>query len=359
MPSQIAHFLFAREVIEKGLGSEGNKMVRRYPELIAFYAQGPDIFYHNQRTRPGAFKYGRVIHRHGFGELAGNFVLRRYRSTEEEIEARNTVILSYITHAFLDRIMHPFIIYFSGWRVPGDRDTDYLYRMHPFFERICDLLLAEKRYGFGSEEFFSFSFFDMVRPVSRRTEICNNLIVPAIQTTYNRLNKPDMDETRFANAMHDALYFYKATNPPARENLCVAYKRDKASQFLRKILALYYPRNLDKTIDYMNEAGKEWQSPFNPSVVRTESFYDLYDQAMEKTVKAVRGLYEVLDKGSVSREDAETVRQIVGNGNLSEGSETKNPVPVVSEPLPLYRQLLRQYQFVEREFCLDKVFEHK
>ncbi len=359
MPSQIAHFLFARNVIEKGLGIKGREMVRRYPELVAFFAQGPDIFYHNQRTRPGAFKYGRVIHRHGFGELVEGFVRRRSVAGAEQIEAENAVILAYTSHAFLDRILHPFIIYFSGWRVPGDRSTDYLYRMHPFFERICDLMLAERRYGCTRESFFAFNFFEMVRPVAKRTGLCNRVVLPAIQESYKNLNNPDIDETRFANAVHDALYFYKVTNPPAHENLCVAYKRDKASNFVRKILALYYPRDLDTSIDYMNEERREWRSPFEPENSCTESFFDLYDRAMEKAAEAAGALYGILTKGRITEEDAEPVRTIVGNGNLSEGSEKKNPVPAVSEPLPLYSQLLRQYRFVEREFCLDKVFEHE
>src|SRR4030042_4005693 len=136
MPAQICHLLFAEEAWRGALGGGAGGFLERPGNLFRFGAQGPDFFYHNQRTRPTGLKYGVAAHHEGYGRLTAHLVrqLRRLqaRGIDEAVKDELTAFtLGWVTHAFLDRVTHPFIVSFSGW---GEK----YFRCHIFFERILD-----------------------------------------------------------------------------------------------------------------------------------------------------------------------------------------------------------------------------
>jgi hypothetical protein len=347
MPSQITHYLFAKDVFSRSFGAKGNRLLQRFGNVIAWSSQGPDMFYHNQRTRPSSFKYGRILHRGGYGTLSYHLLRSCSGVSKEKAEA---FIYSFVTHAVLDRYLHPFIIYFSGWREPGNKKSYELYRMHAFFERILDLLLC------GEPDF---DFYSRVEGIEKHFEFLRNTLIDGIRKTYRQLNKPDLNEISFASAWKDALFFYNVTNCADRENIRYAYERDKSRGFARKLLAVYYPKYYDKTVDYLNVHHKVWEDPFHPGRKTEKSFHDLYGEARDAACSAVGHLEEIISSGDDARVEPREVEEIVGNGNLSNGELKKDLSPKTAAPLPLYEQLVREYRGVEQEFGLDKVFQYK
>ncbi len=347
MPSQITHYLFANEVFEKSLGDRGKRYNSRYPELIAWCSQGPDFFYHNQRTRPGAFKYGRIVHRSGYGSMLFHMLPFYFSAQDENREVVAVILYSFLTHAVLDRFVHPYIIFFSGWREPGKKETVKYYRMHAFFERIIDRMMC------GTHDF---DFHKTIQKITVYMNLLCDVVVTSIRKTYTTLHKPDLNETRFANAFADAFFFYKVTNMTDRENVRYAYERDKQVSFTKKLLALYYPRYFDRSIDYLNSERREWNDPFHPALKSTKSFIDLYTDAVQSASAMVKDLDTFLRKRSAEDIREEEIVEIVGNGNLSNGEMNKSAVPLTAQPLPLFEQLICEYQGVEREFNLDEAF---
>ena len=79
MPAQILHVLFGEDSLNRAAAgiSEGSGEVGAYIDRIlgdkaVFFAlgcQGPDIFYHNQHTRPVSLEYGTLLHRRGYGDF--------------------------------------------------------------------------------------------------------------------------------------------------------------------------------------------------------------------------------------------------------------------------------------------------
>lgn len=350
MPSQITHYLFAKDAIRKSLNGRTAESILALPELIAWSAQGPDFFYHNQRTSPNAFKYGRILHRGGYGTLVYHLMQRYFTEEKENHERFKSFLYPFVTHAVLDRHTHPFIIYFSGWREPGKTETYELYRMHAYFERIIDSHLCGESTA---------HFFKEVRAIDKHFDFLSENLIEGIRKTYTKLNKPDLDEERFSNACFDALFFYNATDCSDRGKVLHAYQRDKELGFSRKILALYYPRHYDTSVDYLNENRAEWRDPFNPEQRMNESFYDLYEEAKLEASKILASLDAFLSEGDGNSFSQSEIEELIGNGNLSNGDNNKNASPFVSGPLPLYEQLAREYCGVEKEFGLDQSFKHK
>ena len=76
MPSQILHTLFGEDVIAEIYRSIGSrfglvadkareKILGSYRAAFTLGCQGPDLFYHNQRSRPVGLEYGTLLHRRG------------------------------------------------------------------------------------------------------------------------------------------------------------------------------------------------------------------------------------------------------------------------------------------------------
>ena len=58
MPSHFTHLLFAEAALRAALGERAEEILRAHGNLFRFGAQGPDFFYHNQRTMPTGLRYG-------------------------------------------------------------------------------------------------------------------------------------------------------------------------------------------------------------------------------------------------------------------------------------------------------------
>jgi len=150
MPSQICHLIFAEDSLREALGNSAVRILKRYGNIYRFGAQGPDFFYHNQRTKPTGLKFGVNAHREGYGRLVTHMIheLRRLEAKKhKDLPLIRAYILGFTTHAFLDKKTHPFIDYFSGW-VDADREeTEIYYRCHIFMERILDVLMLKLKRG--------------------------------------------------------------------------------------------------------------------------------------------------------------------------------------------------------------------
>ena len=77
--------------------------------------QGPDIFYHSQRTRPVALHYGVLAHRRGFGRLVEGMLETWIREDDDPASPWAAFLLGFSTHGALDRAAHPYIVHGSGW----------------------------------------------------------------------------------------------------------------------------------------------------------------------------------------------------------------------------------------------------
>src|SRR5690606_6736764 len=137
MPSHIAHTAFAVESLAQ-LG-RADLLGSRDHEYLVLGSQGPDMFYHNQRTMPSGISFGSLLHRRSYGSFCAEILAWLVSENLGPDSAAGKYLLGYITHAILDRYMHPFINYFAGWYDPADPETEVFRFAHPFLERILDL----------------------------------------------------------------------------------------------------------------------------------------------------------------------------------------------------------------------------
>jgi len=235
-------------------------------------------------------------------------------------------LLGWATHAFLDRITHPFIVYFSGWVDPLRPETQKYFRCHIFLERILDVLTLREHRG---QEASALSLPALLGcgPVLPYPLV--KLLRKALNAAYPRMSRKSLDRRRIENAYADAMFFYTYTDPSQPRYLRLALERDHDAP--KRRLALFHPQEVPAGIDYLNQAGRRWLHPC-PGEPSTASFPQLYARALEQVVPALRVLEEALAGGR----DAREVEAAVGNASLNTGLERSERCHLShSAPLPL------------------------
>ena len=354
MPAHISHYLFIKESLRRAFAGRGERLIEDFEAILAFASQGPDLFYHNQRTRPGAFKYGRILHRGGYGSFLTALAARiipdsgapgswegegdESRDGDAIVCREGALMLGLASHAVLDRFTHAFIISKSGWVEPGNSSSRKYFRLHAFYERIIDRLLYE---NFTGESLFDFDFYNILSRIDKDMEWFQKELIQSVFTAYPNLNKPDLSRRRLRNALRDALYFYSVTDPTREDNAYQAYLRDERHFHKKRFLALYHPRVLDPDTDYLNTGRRGWPDPFEKNYLRYESFFDLFEEAVRHMVS----VFKAIERLFLDRRVTEEFESVIGNGNLSNGAMDKAPEPFYSDPLDLNSALGRQYEY--------------
>jgi len=341
MPAQICHLLFAEEALRGALGEQAAGLLERHGNLFRFGAQGPDFFYHNQRTRPTGLKYGVAAHHEGYGRLTANLVrgFRRLeaRGIDEAVRGELTAFtLGWATHAFLDRVAHPFIVYFSGWVDSTRPETGKYFRCHIFFERILDVLTLRERRGQETAE-LSLPGLLGCGPVLPYPLV--KTLLKALNAAYPRMSRKSLDRRRIENAYADAMFFYTYTDPSEPRYRQLSLERDREAP--KRRLALFHPQELPSGIDFLNRAHAGWRHPCLGET-STASFPQLYEQALAQAVPALSVVGEAL----TGRRTAEEVEAAVGNASLNTGLERAQrchlqycaPLPLAELLDGLYRQ---------------------
>jgi hypothetical protein len=339
MPSHFAHLLFAEEALRGALGEKAEELLTAHGNLFRFGAQGPDFFYHNQRTMPTGLRYGVALHRHGYGAFVRELAREALRLSAGPGSELSAFILGFATHAPLDRKAHPFIGYFAGSASAREEAGRRQYHAHPFLERILDVLVLRERYAKAPADF---DFLSLVRCGVSLPYPVVKALVKSLNGTYPSYNFKSRNRLRIENAYHDAMFFYKLTNHLNPDLVRLAYKQDRRDGFKIRRLGLIHPRAVPEGFDFLNLGHAGWCHPCSDAERSTASFLDLYEVALAECIEMLKTLHAVLSgQGSL---DAVSV---VGDASLDTGRE--NCIPVHGRPLPLKEILDDIYRQVERE----------
>ncbi|HTZ50373.1 MAG TPA: zinc dependent phospholipase C family protein [Spirochaetia bacterium] len=340
MPSHFTHLVFAEEALRGALGEKAAEILSAHGNLFRFAAQGPDFFYHNQRTMPTGLRYGVALHRHGYGSFVAELVREALRLGAGPGSDLAAFILGFVTHAPLDRTAHPFIGYFAGWVDPRQEASRRLYHAHPFLERILDVLVLKERFGIPASQF---DFLNKIRCGKALPYPVIKAMVKGLNVVYPAFGFKSRNRQRVENAYHDAMFFYKLTNHLNPDLIRLAYRKDRKEGFREKRLGLLHPREIPAGFDFLNLSHQEWCHPCDAAAVTRASFLELYDAALARCVPVLEGVYRSL----TGQAPAEGLARLVGEESLDTGRE--NCTPVHSRPLPLREIMDEIYARMEAE----------
>ena len=357
MPSQLLHVLFGEDVIAEiyrrlapGFGLVAEKAMKRiqdtHKKVFALGCQGPDIFYHSQGSRPVGLEYGTLLHRRGAGVFTARLLQMglpdpppdeediRMGRREKGISALGVYALGYMTHAILDRLAHPYIVYKSDRPPPARLD-----RSHAFFERIIDVLMLEKLRG------TPISSWDQEALLAQTCEDpplgLKELLARALVLVYpERAEKDEKLSLRIENTFKDSAFFYRVTAPA---NTMISNPVLQPFPMKKGYIAYLFPEDLPPNIDFLNLENRPWYYPAGKAKKDLRSFPQLYSEAVLTAADTLTPIFKsYLEAGLFPIKEA---ARAIGNGGLSIVDKTGKPCPPTrSAPLPLQEVLTNQAQ---------------
>lgn len=357
MPSQILHILHGRAVLARipaGMAILGD---RELEGLFCLGSQGPDVFYHNQRTRPLALEYGSLLHRRGYGSFAAALGA----SLSAEGARGRAYLAGFVCHAFLDRALHPYIISRSGpgpdapspagapglsgspvaagFPVPArsparpgvEADGNSRARLHIFFERLLDVAMAEHLQE-GRQSWVQTVLLST--PARAALEWLPGPLAAALRTAFPaRAGTDEKLPQRMKNALSDSAGFFEATDPerldgsPLVRHLLHAEAGPGNLDRRLSLAALIHPREAAvreqmAKIDLLNLGHAEWLHPCEGCSSSSASVPELFDTAVASASEALADLSPKVSA--------------VGDAGLSANSpEGKRCAPIRFSPLPV------------------------
>ncbi|MHB9292971.1 hypothetical protein Holit_02088 [Hollandina sp. SP2] len=342
MSAQILHTLFGEDVMaELPRTHPWPRLTKEYRTVFALGCQGPDLFYHSQKTRPVALEYGALLHRRGFGDFTAGLFKKSLNSEVIGPIAKKqpfhpSPLLAYtfgfMTHAALDRAAHPYIVYKSTMLTGSEQFAQVFPKgtAHAFFERILDVLMVALLRG---------------RPVATwdqdaLAKVCaepplglKELIMHTLISTFpKRAGRDPQLFQRISNAFQDCAYFYGLTDP--RKTSRQYPLPERTTPLKNQWLWYLYPEQVPLSIDYLNLGQAPWYYPTQNHQADSRSFPELYQAAVKSEAAAISvRISRYLETGIFSEQE---VSRNIGNGGLSITDETGRPcLPTEVGTLPL------------------------
>ncbi len=342
MPSQIAHILIGESALSKSSPDAARVYLGR--GLAPFFnlgCQGPDVFYHSQRTRPVALHYGVLAHRRGYGRILEGLAESWVRSDGNPESPWAAYILGFATHGALDRAAHPYIVHFSGWVDPSRPETARYRFCHAFLERILDTLLWEREKKNSVSAFDSDLFLSPSGPFPAEFP---ERLAGALAHAYPSETKEDPHlPSRMVNAFADSFRFFSLTNParplPVLDSHYPRFLERLGGRDGPRIVSVLYPKAFPRSVDWGNSSGSSWKHPCRESPLENGSFFDLCEAAVRQST----GILEVLLECFRTRKASPWLSAAAGNGTLNVGdSEGRPGRPRFGNPLPLAEALAEE-----------------
>jgi hypothetical protein len=338
MAGQISHIIAGEDALARSGASLPS--LEGAAGYFRLGCQGPDLFYHNQRTMPSGLRYGSLAHRRGYGSAVALFAAALESAERGPSDPAGAYLLGLATHAALDRATHPFIVYFSGWADPSDPVSASRRGCHAFLERILDMALLHRARGLAAKDYDIASLMAASEAADARIAA---LWASALRAAYPRAAAGDaLLERRAANAIADSRFFYSITNPatdaPGRG-------RDRWSAYFDEAegirhVALLYPREIPAGMDAANEERSPWEHPSGDGRSSSASYFDLVEEGTAEAALAVGAALEAWESGG-----AGGLAALIGDGCLSIcGADGSAVAPRLSRPLPLPAAMEAEYR---------------
>ncbi|NQX64539.1 zinc dependent phospholipase C family protein [Paenibacillus alba] len=294
MPNIWTHLIFGQELM-KQLGHAPMLNDKQLRNLFSLGCQGPDfLFYHNYlpwKKNKKMNELGSLMHT----QQCGPFIEDLLRAVEGRGLYNPAVVyvLGFVTHHILDRNMHPYVFYKSGFKKWD----------HQRFEIIMDTLIVRKKLGLQTWK----------TPVWKEIYVGETLplgVVPALaQAAANQYKDhvSTVSEQDWNDAYLDMIRAQRLFHDP---------KGIKRILTFGQISPLVYTKH-PAPLDYLNEARTVWHCPTSQEETYTYSIWDLWDIALEDGMRVLQAAIKALQSGS--SEHYRLLHDMLGNRSYETG----------------------------------------
>lgn len=299
MPATYTHHLFAKDVF-KVVNDDTKNKFKDNIDIFNLFAQSFDILFFSNS------KLGNKAHNYNSNLYFENMI--KYIRHNNLLD--NSQVLAYlygsICHYVLDSTIHPYIFYYTGRVIVGDKST-YKYRgLHSYFEYMIDAILYKER---NQKDIYKANVTKDVFPKLKFSKELNSMLDYVYLEAFNygkgakTINKGRKVFKFMMKHGMSSRFGFKKMMLCFFDSLHILKNRKYSN-------CSYYIKNLDNSV--LNLEHKKWFYPVDKKISYHYSFYDLYDISIEKARKLINDLDNALDK------DDKSVNKVLREiGNLS------------------------------------------
>lgn len=317
MPAIITHSFFAEDTLRNIKDRILKNEISSRIDLFYLGAQGPDIFFY-YKAKPwikydGVEKLGTIMHE--------NLVDTFFKNSFDYLDGLRgstgfydllTYLAGYLCHYSLDRKTHPLIHYSAGIDNGLTKATRKYYNHHRRLESTIDYFSLLKR-GIAP---VSFKSFELISTGKRFEPVLIDYYVSMLDKVYNTMITPK----QVTSAIHDISSVLKNLYDPLGLKFLIYRLLELIMGTRGEITSSMIPRRLKNGMDYLNLDHRKWIHPCNAGYGSNESFWDLYDRALDEADKFMNFISGYLKNGHFSN----NILDMTGNISYSTGIECGN-----------------------------------
>lgn len=279
MPAALTHYLMAKRMYNDINGKYNGINI----DFNAFIwgAQGADFLFAH-RLFPWQFgeslkKYGSLIHNNSLSQSID--IMKSAVGSNKENKFIISYVLGFICHHTLDNICHPFVKYGVS-KLNNLIPYSIELTTHTLIETNLDIIMLRYQQKILPTD------FNMKCVVPKDLNVYNSMIIIYSKIFKNIYNMPKAN-VLILQAIKDYRFAISLTNDKT------TLKKD----FLKKIEKLlkkppYASSQIrgiteDFGLDYANTLHKEWNWPLDSNTVKTDSFFELYEEAILKSKERI------------------------------------------------------------------------
>jgi len=293
MPSSMTHTYFGLDVYNKLKKTTQNK-IKDDLEYFKLFCQGSDpfTFYHFLIGRK-AKKIGKIQKMMHFTKTRDFFITAiRYIYKNNLINNSSVMcyLYGYICHYFLDLYTHPFIYYKGGLYKRNDKNSYKYNGLHQKIEYGIDLYFIEKYEKINVKKF---KVYKEIFDVKSFTPELKGIIRATIEDIY---------DVHKASAIYEKSIWYMknffrlANYDPYGVKLKLYGLIDKITPgFIINVKELSFSNRYDDIDKWLNLDNRLWYCPWDKSKSYRTSFLDLYNMAMDKSIKTIEEVTNMLE----------------------------------------------------------------
>ncbi|KWX71285.1 zinc dependent phospholipase C family protein [Paenibacillus jilunlii] len=288
------------------------------PELYHLGCQGPDfLLYHSflpwkKDTR--AIRLGDLMHTENCGPVLIDFWQRALALPSGELREAQQYFLGFLTHHLLDRNLHPYINWKAG----------YKHRNHQRFEIVLDTLFMKRLKQLDT---WRHAAWKKINVGSRLPFPIHTILRETASDWYPESRR--LPSEIWHEAYLDMILAHKWLYDP--KGWKKSLLRGKARRLFSQQLS-----PAEEKLDYLNEKHGEWRHSALYSEVRTESVWDLWEEALAEGRTVLRALASWLNS-TVPAEAAralEHFKQVLGDRSYDTGKECSSKLKnLYAEPI--------------------------
>lgn len=310
MPNLMTHALCANDALQNFKSETLLPLIQKYPQVYSMGASGPDfIFYYrvfpwqDQSKCKDVYGVGNAVHHHNinaFYTSALNYLLNL--EDDEQKDILTVFLAGHLMHWALDTLAHPYVFYHTG-EMKGE--TKY---WHYRLESMIDTVMVTQIKGMNLSAFPS-------GKIVGSSPIVRDCVSRFYNTVVNDVYDIQLGEAIYQECLSSMAKVATLLFDPSSAKLKWIQSLEKLMKSPWQFSSHVVYGQVDAQRDILNLNHTPWVHPCDDSDVHTESFVDLYNQAILRGQAALYAFEGILTHQS----SLDQLTQILKDRNYDTG----------------------------------------